>query len=233
MSQYDSMKESAASAETADETMNHDGSSEESLFKGILRDEKGVYYWISEQPMLKSLFLLTEVWKVFALAALIVALFCLVIFLSNGEGFSAVISAGQVMLITFGIIFVLSIPAYLIITWANNGLYTVLFEMDDNGISHTQIKTEKAAALEMLTIYIGSATKNPSTTAAGLLSASGGSLHSSFSGVRKIVADSHSNLIRLNGLLVRNQIYPPEEDFEIILGYILDHCPNAVVVLKQ
>ena len=139
----------------------------------INKDENNTYRWIYEQPMLKSFFLLYEVWRVLLLAAV---------------------------------------------------------KMDENGIDHTQIKTDAAKALDALTVFTGMAARQRTTTAAGLLSASGGSLHSDFSKVKKIRCIRENNTILLSSTFIRNQVYAEDEDFDFVSGFIIDHCPNARTV---
>ncbi|MBR0137278.1 MAG: hypothetical protein IJM15_02605 [Erysipelotrichaceae bacterium] len=202
----------------------HDGD-----YKHIVMDNKGKYRWVYELPMLKSLFLLAEVWKVLAFACVIVLLFGTILTSIDGTGLDSVLSFAGMLAIVFGILLVLSIPAYLIVMKANNGKYTVLFEMDDSGIDHIAIKTEATKALEILTVIAGLVGKSHGTTAAGALAATGGSLYSRFVNVRKIKADKANNLIRLNGKLFRNMIYVEDEDFDFVYDFIVDHCPQATV----
>ena len=199
---------------------------------GIVADSSGKYRWVYEQPMLKSLFLLMEVWKVLAAAALAVGLFASVISLISGGGVAGILDAWGMAALTAAIIFVLSVPAYLIVTKANNGKYTVLFEMDDSGVDHIQIKTDAAKALDLLVIFTGLAAQNRVTTASGMLSASGGSLYSRFSRVRRITGVPAKHLIALGGPLFRNQVYADDADFEFVWGYIVQHCPDAKVVRR-
>ncbi|MBP5278915.1 MAG: hypothetical protein J6Z03_00390 [Erysipelotrichaceae bacterium] len=209
--------------------ISEDDSSESFYSENITRDEEGRYYWVYEQPMLKSFFLLFEVWKVLAIAAVIVLVISLFFNLINGEGMEGVIGSFKVCLLVLGILFVLSLPAYYIVTKANNNKYTVLFEMDKEGVDHTQIKTEKALALEKLTMLVGAATGNRTAMSAGLLSATGGSLYSRFANVRKIKACPDKNLIKVDSRFIRNQIYAADEDFEFVYNYIVEHCPQAVI----
>ncbi|MBQ9910868.1 MAG: hypothetical protein IJM50_05180 [Lachnospiraceae bacterium] len=195
----------------------------------LLKDQKGKYHWIYELPMRKSFFLLFEVWRVLLLAAAIVGIFMLIAGLITGNGFKDALLSLAVPAICLGIMLLLSIPAYWIVTKANNGKYTVLFEMDEEGIDHTQIKTDKAKALDFLTIMVGGLSNQATTTAAGALSATGGSLYSRFSNVGRIKSDPKKNLIRLNGPLVRNMIYVAPEDFAFVLDFIVKRCPNARV----
>ncbi len=190
-------------------------------------EKEGKYYWIAELPMLKSFFLLFEVWKVLGLSALIVCIFLLVLGLINGDGWYSFVGALGSLGIVLGILFVLSIPAYYIVARANYGKYTVLFEMDEEGIDHIQIKTEKAKALDKLTALCGLATGNFAAAGRGLLNMSGSSLYSKFDKVRKIKANKEKNIIKLNNLFLRNQIYTDDENYDFIYDYIKEHAINA------
>ena len=88
----------------------------------IMKDTGGKYRWVYELPMLKSLFLLLEVWKALGLAVAAVAIIGTVVSLLSGGGADGVLGVVQSTLVTAAIIFVLSVPAYLIVTKANNGL---------------------------------------------------------------------------------------------------------------
>lgn len=193
----------------------------------IVVDNNGKYRWVYEQPMLKSFFLLFEVWRVLVLAGVIVSAFMAIIGLIEGNGFQGVLFALKMGWLVCGILLVLSIPAYYILVKANNGKYTVLFEMDDSGIDHIQIKTEATEALELLTMLAGMMAKNRGTTAAGMMAASGGSLYSRFSNVRKIRGYRDKNLITVNGRLMRNQVYVNDDDYDFVYEYITEHCPQA------
>ncbi len=199
----------------------------------VLQDFSGTYRWVYELPMLKSFFLLFEVWKVLSGAALAVALFASVISLISGDGLQGILNSFEMCVIPLWILMVLSLPAYYIVTKANNNMYTVLFEMDEEGIDHIQIKTDKARALELLTIFVGTKAKNRTTTAAGMLSAAGSNLYSPFSKVRKIKAYPEKNLITLKGPFFRNQVYVEDQEFKFIYDYIVHHCVNAKIADEE
>ncbi|MBR4928578.1 MAG: hypothetical protein IKZ63_03660, partial [Oscillospiraceae bacterium] len=102
----------------------------------IFTDKSGKYRWIYELPMLKSFFLLFEAWKVLGMSAAVVALFMTIVSLIDGYGLQGLLFSLESAALPLGILLVLSLPAYWIVTRANNGKYTVLFEMDDSGIDH-------------------------------------------------------------------------------------------------
>lgn len=195
----------------------------------LIPDEDGVIRWVYEQPMGKSFFLLFEIWRVFAAVGVIMILFTIIITLLSGDSLQSLLSTVGVICGIIAFMMVLSLPAYWIVTKANNGKYTVLFEMDEESVTHTQIKTDKAKALEALTILAGQAAHNRTAAGTGFLQAAGGSLCSEFRNVKTIRAYPEKNTICLNGTLIRNQVYAEEEQFEAVFQYILEHCPNAAI----
>jgi len=196
---------------------------------GLFRDNSGKYRWVYELPMLKSFFLLFEVWKVLLIGLAAVFLINVIAGLVQGQGSGLLSGALVSAAIPAAILAVISLPAYYIVARANNGKYTVLFEMDDSGIDHVQIKTGKAAALDALAVFVGGAVGNRTATAAGLLSATGASLYSRFSSVRKITVCRRRNLIKLAGPLFCNQVYVSDEDFDFVRDHIVMHCPHAAL----
>ena len=195
----------------------------------LVKNEENKYSWVYEQPMLKSFFLLYEVWRVLLIAAAIIFVLMSIFNLINGDGINGILGALQISALVLGILLILSLPAYYLVTRANNNKYTVLFEMDENGIDHIQIKTDAAKALEALTMLAGVATRNRTTTAAGILSATGNSLYSDFSKVRKIKCDQDKDTIYLSSRLIRNQVYVQDEDFDFVADFIIEHCPDAKI----
>ena len=187
----------------------------------------GKYAWVTEMPMTKSFFILFEVWRVILISCGIIGLISFIIGLFSGNFLESFLFALETIVIVLGIIFVLSIPAYYIVTKANNNKYTVLFEMDDKGIDHTQIKNEKSEALKTITMLLGLASKSFSLLGAGMLNASGSSLYSDFSKVRKIKAYREKGVIKLYGLFIRNQVYVDDENFPFVYSYIKRHAINA------
>ncbi len=192
-------------------------------------DPDGKYRWVYEMPMRNSFFLLFEVWRVFGITAIVIAVFTAILAIVSGDSIQAFGTNLLVICAVCGLLLLLSIPAYWIVTKANNGKYTVLFEMDGHGVDHIQIKTDKARALDVLTMFAGRAAQQPSVIGAGMIQAAGASLYSSFADVRSVRAVPEKNLICLNGRLKHNQIYAEDEIFDEVFDFIQAHCINAVI----
>lgn len=198
--------------------------------KSMFKDSGEKYHWVYELPMMKTFLILFEVWKVLGIAAGLVVVLMAVINLASGDGLKGLAASLGIGILVLAILMILSLPAYYLVTKANNGKYTVLFEMDKEGIDHVQIKTDKASALEALTVFIGSAAGSHAAMGSGLMSSAGGSLYTRFSNVRKIKAIQEKGLIVLYGKLTKNHIYTTPADFGFVYGYIKEHCPEAKIV---
>ena len=122
----------------------------------------------------------------------------------------------------------LTLLGYLAYAAIMGGKYCVLFEMDEVGISHTQMmkQVKKAELISFLTVLAGLASKNPTTVGVGLNSSARTSMYSEFSKVKKVKSYPGRGLIKVNMTFEKNQVYTTKADFEFVNNYILEHCTN-------
>ena len=80
---------------------------------GILQMKSDKYCWIYEQPMLKSFFLLFEVWRVLGITAVILIVLLMIINLLSGQGFHNSIQSVEMGLLVLLILLILSILPHL------------------------------------------------------------------------------------------------------------------------
>ena len=134
----------------------------------------------------------------------------------------------KLMGIVLGIFLGLTIISILIMA-AILGTYVVLFEMDEKEVVHIQMprQVKKAEVVGLITALVGIMAKNPTTIGAGMLAASKSTSTSEFANVRHVKARRRLNLIMVNQLLSRNQVYVADEDFDFVYNFIKTHCPNA------
>lgn len=189
----------------------------------------GMYRWIYEFAMLKNPTVLFTIWKIFGGIIGGVWLFSQLISLFEGDlnvdsfigstGVFAIIAAGAL---------VLSFIAYLIVAAQYGWKYIVLFEMNESGITHTQMQQQfkKAQALGWLTAMAGLLTGNPTTAGAGIISAVHDSIHSDFDKVKNIKVRRSRHTIYVNEMLFKNQAYAAAEDFDFVLNYINERIPT-------
>ena len=116
----------------------------------------------------------------------------------------------------------LSLVGYLIYALMMGGKYVVEFEMDETGVTHTQIpaQAEKARRIGALTAAAGALSGKPGVAGAGMLSASRSSMRSDFAHVRTVRAYKKRSVIKVNERLFKNQVYADGEDFDFVLAYI-------------
>lgn len=196
----------------------------------IMFCEDGKYRWYYEYKMLKNPTILFTVLKVLYLGSLAPAL--LTFFLQLGDGFITACKVFfEVFLICAAIMTVLGIIGYVVLAGIFGWTYMVLFEMDEEGVTHLQMAKQykKAQAVSWLAALAGAVTGNLTLTGAGLLAASRNSMSSEFSKVKSLKKAKGRNTIYVNELLGKNQVYCAKEDYDFVWDYISSRCPNAKI----
>lgn len=198
------------------------------ISENIILCRDGSYRWIYEFPMLRNPVILLTVLKVLLLPLLI--LFCFLLSLHLLDGEAPVPSPGEakVFLLLTVFFLLLGLLAYFVLAALKRFRYCVLFEMNELGISHTELPRSFRAAqrVAVLTVAAGLATGHLGTVGTGLLAAAKQSSSSEFSKLRSIRVLRHFNTIKLNMALERNQVYTAPEDFDFVLGFIEKHLPQ-------
>ena len=196
--------------------------------KQITYCNDGKYRWVYEFNMWRNPSILLTVLKIFAYIILGFGVIDICFGLYQGNGLNSFIYTLQTLLIMAAIFFVLTLMGYAVVAARYKGKYVVLFEMDENGILHRQMKDQvkKASALGFITSLAGIAAGNPTTIGAGLLAATKTSSYSTFSSVRSVKAYRCFHLIKVNEPFCKNQIYV-DEDFDFVCNYIRSRCPKA------
>lgn len=187
----------------------------------------GKYRWVYEMNMLKNPTIFFTVLKVMMISIGIVWLFGLIIGLGDMklEYFLFWTKLSSIML---GIFVVLTIIGVLI-TAVILGKYVVLFEMDEKEVTHIQMprQVKKAEVIGLITALVGAMAKSPTTIGAGVLATAKTKSTSEFVNVRRVKARRRFNLIKVNQLFDKNQVYVPDEDFDFVYNFIKSRCINA------
>ena len=184
----------------------------------------GKYRWVYELNMLTNPIIFWTVLKVLGGVWLFLYVFMLIF----GD-FATFWEAFRIFAYVMAGIVALSLMGYLVVAAMYKGKYVVLFEMDEDGISHTQMPRQykKAQVLSAFTVLAGLASGKPSTVGAGILAATKNSSTSVFENVRKVKARRRLHVIKVNQLLNKNQVYVPDEDFDFVYDFIKSRCPHA------
>ena len=196
------------------------------MSENIVKGEDGKYRWVYQYNMYKNPTILFTVWKIFGVIIFIMFLFIEFINLMKNDVAPTPIGEIALMfLLIGGLLAVLAAVAYVILALMYGGKYCVVFEMDEVGIMHTQLKKQysKAQALSALTTLVGVATGNLTTTGIGLTTMTHSSLYSEFAKVKKVKPLKRRHTIKVNAPFSKNQVYCEKEDFDFVLGFIKEH----------
>ena len=188
----------------------------------------GMYRWIYEFRMMKNPAVLFTLLKIFGgiFGGVWLLETALMLF---GGGFNAesfLHNTFAIAMIAL-VMLVLCVISYVIVAAMNGWKYIVLFEMNEEGVTHTQMQKqfEKAQAVGWLTAAAGLMTGNLTAAGIGINAAVHNSLHSDFAKVKKIKEHRKLNTIYVNGILEKNQVYAEPADYEFVLAYISARVP--------
>ncbi|MCQ2419388.1 MAG: hypothetical protein MJ085_06335 [Clostridia bacterium] len=201
------------------------------ITENIFLCSDGKYRWVYEYSMLKNPVILSTIFKVLLIAALIVTGFVMILNLINGNlGFAQPSDMEKTGLTVAGIAFLACVLiAYLVVAKSKGFKYCVLFEMDEKSITHKELAKsfKKTQALSALTFLAGLAANRPGVAGAGLLAAVKNELSSAFSKVKRIKALKAFHTIKLDSPMNHNQIYAEPEDYDFVLEFIRTRVSNT------
>lgn len=115
----------------------------------------------------------------------------------------------------------------------NGRKHCVIFQMDDEGVYHIQLRRQysREEAKRFLKALVGLTEGSLAVYGAGLVVATKKSRYTNFDKVVSIKAMPSINTIYLHELMTTNRLFVEDEDFDFVLEYILQHCPeNSKVV---
>ena len=186
----------------------------------------GKYRWVYAMDLLKNPTVFLLVWKIlFCILAAIFAVTALIDLIQWG-GAALLNTLKFFSWFTLGMTVLVALSCY-VYAMMMGGQYTVMFEMDAEGVNHVQLpqQAQRARELSDLTVLAGLASGRAAVVGAGL-NAARSEMYSAFSSVRAVKACPRRGLIKVNGRLRRNQVYAAPEDFAFVLDYIRSHCEN-------
>ena len=187
------------------------------------------YNWDYELSLYKNPTILFLMWKIFFWVIVGICIFSSILTAMDGlYGWDGVLDNIKFFFILLIGMEVLCTIGYFIYALMMGGKYKVHFEMDEKGVLHEQeeVQAKKAKNIGLLTAIVGLAAKRPTTVGVGLNSTARTSMYSEFDKVKKIKAYKRRELIKVNGLLEKNQVYVKKEDFDFVYQYIKEHCKN-------
>ena len=193
----------------------------------------GKYRWVYEFSMLKNPVIFLTVLKVFGIAAAAVALFAFALDLFDDWQITVPDEDNlKILLIVVSVFIGIIFLSYLILAGIYGWKYEVLFEMDDESVSHIQMPKQykKAEAIGWITAMAGALSGSLSAAGAGLNATSGNVSVSDFSNVRRLVRWKRMHTIKVQSPFNKNQVYAETDaDYEFVWAFLKEHCPNARV----
>ena len=202
--------------------MNH-------VTKNITFDADGVYRWAYELNLYKNPTIIFLIWKIFGFILLGMWLFMVLLeVIDDTLTLETLLDISEVMLL-FALGFgVLCLVGYLVYALMMGGKYCVLFEMDERGVNHIQMapQVKKVEAISILTMLVGAMAGRPGVVGTGILAAARTSMYTAFADVRSVEPLPGRDLIKVNELLNKNQVYAEKEDYDFVLNFILAHTRN-------
>lgn len=194
--------------------------------ENIILGTDGKYHWYYEFKLMKNPSIIKVLWKIFfwifvamwaflTLLDIIEGRFNMEDFLNLSTTF-LVILAGSFLLVALGY-FIYA----LIVGWK----YCVMFEMDEDGVVHTQLPSQfkKSQVASAILIFMGAAAGKPGAMGTGILASAKSSMASRWSSVKSIEISRKHQLIKVNERLNKNQVYALPEDFEFVENFIKSH----------
>lgn len=207
--------------------MNEEKGKGKRITENIRLGPDGVYRWTYELSLLKNPTVFLMVWKL--LFFIFLGIFFVIILTDlHRRGMETLPENLKFLgLFLIGMTFVVGL-GYALYAVVMGGKYIVEFEMDENGVNHRQTASQakKAKKLGVYTAMAGAAGRNPTTVGVGV-NAQRTEMYSAFSEVRAVKSFPRRHLIKVNGLLSRNQVYAADGDFAFVEKYIRDRCVNA------
>lgn len=191
--------------------------------------EDGKYRWTYPLDMMKNPSILFVVYKIFGILLSIPLLISITRAAIDGDWARAWDDSIKIWLIVLAVFAVIIYIGYLLVVWMYGGKYVVHFTLDEDQLVHEQeaAQFQRARKLGLAAILVGIFSRRPATVGQGIFIASKNTSTSTLTKVRRIKPRRAWHLIKVNEGLEHNQVYVPKEDFDLVLDFLRQHCPNA------
>lgn len=191
--------------------------------------EDGKYRWTYPLDMLKNPSILFVVYKIFGILLSIPLLISIIRAAIDGDWARAWDDSIKIWLIVLAVFAVIIYIGYLLVVWMYGGKYIVHFTLDEKELVHEQeaAQFQRARKLGFAAILVGIFSRRPATVGQGIFIASKNASTSTLAKVRRIKPRRAWHLIKVNEGLEHNQVYVPKEDYDLVLDFLRQHCPNA------
>ncbi len=199
--------------------------------QNILLCADGKYRWMYELSMFSNPTIFITLCKVFAISIGVLFVLFAILGIISGNGLEGFLNQIKILMIVAGIIIGLILISYPIAALVTGGKYIAFFEMDEEKVVHYQASSQfsKSQAIGVMGMLAGTFSGNLSTFALGAYVSAVNSMSSSWNAVRSVKSIRKRDVIYVNELLYKNQVYAADEDFDFVENYIRSHCINAKI----
>ena len=202
----------------------------------IIKDDNGNYIWDYKLDLNKNKNIFILVMKILTLifVFIVVAVSCIALF-NHSFSWDSFIFFIKICIPSFLLVYLIGFISYWIYSKKLKGEYNVTFVMNEKGIKHIPHEREREYMEDVgkASMLIGGMTNNLGTAGSGLYMATLQEVYSDFNKVVIIKTDRKHDLINVNYLTLNNQVYATKDDYDFVLDYIVNHCPNAKVIDKH
>lgn len=202
----------------------------------IVLGTDGKYHWLYEFKLLKNPTILKLLWKIFLWIFVCMWLFLSIVNACDGHfNFKDFLDFSKIFLLILLGFEALVAFSYLIYAAIQGFKYCVIFDMDEEGITHTQMQKQfkKSQGISIITMLMGAAAGKPGVVGTGLLAATKSAMKSSWISVRSIQVDRKHNVIKVNERMNKNQVYAEDEDFQFVEKFIRSHVTKKCKISEK
>ncbi|MDO4497749.1 MAG: zinc ribbon domain-containing protein [Bacteroidales bacterium] len=209
-------------------TKEQDTDRGQQVTENIYLGKDGKYHWYYEFKLMKNPVVLYTILRVLAFCFFIVFLLLSIITLFASPSYrwlDDILGYAKVFVCLTPIMMILGAFSYVIWAGINGWSYCVMFEMDEKGVTHTQMPKQfkKAQAMSAVLMFAGIATGNVGRVGQGMLVKGHSSISSAWHLVRDVQIIRRHNTIKVNERMFKNQVYAYDADFDFVADYIVKH----------
>ncbi len=196
------------------------------------KTDTGSYVWayaqnLSADNYMHRIYIFITKWMLVGIIALLYLLY----FMNDGFTFETFKKASVLIVclaLAFLVIFVFS---YWLWEKMSGGHNFYLFELNEEGVylRLSAEQHEKEKTLGYTTALLGAMTKNYGLVGAGLASGYSQEVYTKFTKVKSIKRFPEIDTIELRGTFFLHSIYADKEEYDTVLAFIQEHCPQAVI----
>lgn len=205
------------------------------ITENIILGKDGKYHWYYEYKLLKNPTILFLLWKIFFWIGIGIWLFLVLLAILDGNftrDFWNITKNFCIGIIGFEVFVAIG---YFIYAMFLGFKYCVVFEMDEKGVTHTQMHKQfkKSQAMSFILVIAGLATGKPGTAGIGMLTTSRNSMSSSWNQVSSIEIFRRRGVIKVNERLFKNQVYAESKDFKFVEDFIKAHVNKKCTIHEK